>query len=484
LSYLPVAVDEFGGLNVIDDPQEIGLSQATALLNIDFSQPGRVRTRDGWALLSTSAAANAIQGLAYYKTSGTEYIVVADGATIYPFDLSTGAVGTTEIAASFAGGNNGFARFGTPASSRLYAASGGLHRFEISSWTTVASPTPFTTYVAVTANDNRLAIAANTVVASGVDGERVWFSDVGDPETFGANNYVRLWPGDGEPITALARWRDKLFAFKQSKFAVFTGTSTLSDGTPVFNYYAVDAGQGANPGAVVAGDDGLYFANNSGVYVTAGGPPTYISRPLEPWIRAGSFTGLPSLSMANLTLAYYARQLFVTDRTNQTTLVFDTVRKTWSVWQLSATAAFAVPASSSSGGLYFGASSSKKVARFSSASTADNGSAISWSYTTGYSDIGGYFRGAQVKAAERKTLRMTDIYGSGTLTHQVLALNGRPNDVADAGGSVTLGTAPAVARGRRRRATRGTYFAHKLSGSGVASVSKLTHWVTSPGSDA
>jgi hypothetical protein len=79
------------------------------------------------------------------------------------------------------------------------------------------------------------------------------------------------------------------------------------------------------------------------VYVTTGQAPVYLSRALEPWIRAGSFTGLPSLSMANLTLAYSARILYVTDRTNRTTLVYDTVRQSWSVWSLGATAGFAVP---------------------------------------------------------------------------------------------------------------------------------------------
>jgi hypothetical protein len=52
----------------------------------------------------------------------------------------------------------------------------------------------------------------------------------------------------------------------------------------------------------------------------------YLSRALEPWIRAGTYTGLPSLSMANLTLAYFAKTLYVTDRTNRTTLVYDTVQ--------------------------------------------------------------------------------------------------------------------------------------------------------------
>jgi hypothetical protein len=323
----PFSVDAFGGLNVMDDPEELGASQAVALSNVDFSQPGRVRTRDGWALFSTSAAASTVQGGAYYKSNaGVETLVVGDGSTLYPFALSTGVVGATQGAAIVAG-NNSFARFGTPTTTRLYVTtgSGSMYRYD-GGFTLVSAPDAATAYVAVTANDNRLVVAPNSLAGQpGTNGERVWFSDAGAPETFGANNYVGLWPGDGEPITALCRWRDRLFAFKQTKFAVFTGTSTDTSGNPVFNYYGVDAGQGANAGAVVAGDDGLFFANNSGVYVTTGQQPVYLSRALEPWIRAGSFTGLPSLSMANLTLAYFARVLYVTDRTNRTTLVYGRV---------------------------------------------------------------------------------------------------------------------------------------------------------------
>jgi hypothetical protein len=135
----------------------------------------------------------------------------------------------------------------------------------------------------------------------------VYFSDAGAPETFGASNFVGLWPGDGEPITALVRGgtgcsRSSRRSSRCSRARAPTARK------PDLQLLRRDAGQGANAGAVVVGDDGLYFANNSGVYVTTGQAPVYLSRALEPWIRAGRFTGLPSLSMANLTLAYFAKR--------------------------------------------------------------------------------------------------------------------------------------------------------------------------------
>jgi hypothetical protein len=471
LPLIPFPVEDFGGLDVINDPPAVGVNGATDLLNVTFDRPGRIRARDGTSVVSTSAAAATIAGLAYYKTAGgTEYIVAgANGGSIYPFDLSTGIVGTVG-GLPITGGNNSFARFGDTSNTRLYIAGGGLTRFD-GAYTNVVVPVT-ATYAAVTANDNRLVIAT-----SGLDG-KVHFSGAGAPETWGASDFVTLWPGDGEPITGLARWQDKLFAFKSTKFAVFTGTGLQSDGSPIFTYYSVDSGQGANNGAVVAGDQGLYFANNSGVYVTTGGPAAYLSRPLEPWIAAGTSGSLPTLSMANLTLAYFANKLYVTDRTNRTTLVYDTVQQKWSVWQIGATAIARVPSSSTRSGIYFGENASSKVWKLDSSVTTDNGTAIPWSYTTGYSSAGGYFRQRIISSGERKKHFRTDILGSGTVTHQVLALNGRPNDVADPGASVTLGTAPTLARGSRRRGVRGSHFAHKLSSSVPAVVSGLTYWLS------
>lgn len=61
---------------------------------------------------------------------------------------------------------------------------------------------------------------------------------------FGANNYVDLTPGDGEPIMGMIAWRGYLFVFKQSKFFRFSSTTTDSTGNPVFNYDTVDTGIG------------------------------------------------------------------------------------------------------------------------------------------------------------------------------------------------------------------------------------------------
>jgi hypothetical protein len=158
--------------------------------------------------------------------------------------------------------------------------------------------------------------------------------------------------------------------------------------------------------------------------------------------------------------------------------VWDTTTNAWTLQAYAKTlSTLPLLAPTHGSDLFFGATDGN-IYQIAPSHTDDNGTAIAWSYTTGYSSAGGYFRQRIVSSGERKKHFKTDILGSGTVTHQLLTLNGRPNDVADTGAAVTLGTAPAIARGSRRRGARGTHFAHKLSGSGAAAVSGLTYWLS------
>jgi hypothetical protein len=173
------------------------------------------------------------------------------------------------------------AEFGTGTTSYLYLAQGyGASVFRATLAPTFSTPAgmPNAQFLAVQPSDNRL-VAAYT---SADPASRVKFSDPGDAETWGANNYVDLTPNDGEVITGMVAWRDQLFVFKQNQFFVFYGNSTDGSGNPVFNYRTVDTGVGAVNGrfsTCVAAPDGVYFMSARGVYRTTGGSPPEGERP-------------------------------------------------------------------------------------------------------------------------------------------------------------------------------------------------------------
>jgi hypothetical protein len=480
--YISIPFERFPALNLFEDAEELGPAGAVVVSNVAFDRADSFRTRDGSSAVSAAAATGQFASMAYYKdASGVEWIVAVDvGVGARPIKLSDGSFGTTGVGGQ---SNNAYARFGDPSNTVLYVASSAtgtstspLQRYNGSTWASLVAPIQ-PSLAAVTASDNRLVIAA------GDSPHRVQFSDAGAPESWGTGaNHVDLWPGDGEVIRALVRYRNDLLAFKQTKFAVFTGVGTEPDGSPEFVYHGIDAGAGVfTDGMAVAGNEGVYFATATGIYLTTGGPPAYISRPLEPWLVAGSYTGLPAFSLSAATMAYHDRRLYIfyPNGASSTTLVYDPAAQTWSVWQMGALNGCSVPASSSRRGLYFSDNTSKKLAKLDPATTTDQGAAIAWSYQSGYYAPPG-------AGGRRVKLRGSSVWGTATnpVTLQVLTQGGRVADVADPGGTVTLGASPTVAEGKRRRSTRGVLFAHKLSGTGPATISRLTHRFLPPGFDS
>lgn len=461
----PFLVERFGGLNLIQDPEEAGALNAVALSNVDLDQLGRVRTRPGYSLVGSAASTDVPRIMAFYSYVTSEYLVAATtlGSTVTQYNLSSGS--STSTTTAIVTSNNAFVRWGGVANTSLILADFGtsnIQKLSNSTWTTHAIGNG-SEFLTITPNDDRLVAAGTS--------SNVAFSDPGDPTTFGVNNFVQIHPGDGEEIKAAVTWRDYVFVFKQSKFFVFYGTSTDADGNPIFNYRLAGTGHGVTArGMAVAGDEGVYFADKDGVYLTTGDSQRYISRAIEPWLQAGAYTGLPSFNLgsespsgyAATSMTYYQRRLYITN--NGTTLVYDPQLDSWFVWSLGADGACTVPPGYTASGVVLAIGSSKRLARLTG--TTDNGSAISWSYTSGLYDPSG-------KNCVAVSLESA-LWGTGTATLQVANDHG----AVDTGSVVTLGTSPAVIQGWQQIDREGVFWQHKLSGSGVATINRLAHYVS------
>jgi hypothetical protein len=482
VTYKPFAVERFGGLNLMDDPREVGTSGAVDLLNVDLDKPGTVRTRDGFSTFTASAAAIRYDSLYPYFDAGTgaRYLVAGSGTTVQA--LSSLAAIATSVSGKSASPHS-FARVGSPTFTYVYCANGtdtvfafnpSIPNFFVPAY---AGTTPTGKYVAVQAKDNRLVSAAQSTNRS-----RVLFSDAGDPNTFGANNYVDLTPGDGEQITGMMAWRDFLFVFKSSRYFVFYGNSTDSAGNPVFNFRTVDTGVGlVSPRAVAATRDGVYFLSQRGVYRTNGGDPELVSGPIDRFFRGEGAPALFGGSVIDLTYSstsaamcahrdriYLAVPTATGAATNDRTLVYDPKAGWWSLWDLPAAAMVSWrSAAAEREELHFaysgtGAGTTRDIGRVNYTATADAGTAITSRYRLGFTDVG-------VPEGE-KTIREWILEGSGTLNFKTSFNDGSLGTAQ----SIALGTAPAIAQGRDRRAMRGRNFSVEMSAtSGAWSVSRL-----------
>jgi hypothetical protein len=431
-----------GGLNLRDKADVVGDSEAIDLLNVTFTERGAIRQRDGYADLTGSSLTNRVDSLGPFSTtSGTRHIIAGCGTRLEAINTA-GTVVASQT--GLAGGPYTFARFAAPTTELTYAGNGSdtLQKWDGAAWTsgaatatvngTGASAMPKAASICVTPNTNRLvATGYGTGTTRGPGGttsnpSRVHFSNVGAPETWETDgssgrgaNFIDLTPGDGEEIMAVVAWRELVFVFKQSKFFVFYGESTQSNGTPLFNYRAVTTGVGlAAKQAVAVSRDGVYFMSRQGVYLTTGSDPVLLSDKIKPiWDQNPEvyFQSLP-LNLAQIPLcrlAWHNEQIYLgypsgTGTANDRVLVYDTQHKWWSLYDLPASALISFQRADQPE-LHFGyASGNNRIGRLVANATTDlSGTTITSRWQSGWGDY---------NAPLVKTIRETRVWGTGAIT--------------------------------------------------------------------
>lgn len=475
MTFSPFVVDRFGGLDLASDPQEVGAGAALDLLNVDFRRAGRILTRMG----TTSHVALASGTPRRVHPVDATYALVIRGGSL---DKVTSGGAASNLGSTEWGP---MVTLGTPTSTITFIAQDGLALLKKYDGTTYGNSVGRPVFIAVTPTDNRLVQARFTsagVSPTGANGTEstVFFSDAGAPETFSANNYVHLRPGDGEVIRGMATWGGYVFVFKDTSMFVFPVPSVGSTGAPVFNYRreALPSRMASGRYAAVAGPDGLYFATMDGIYRTTGGPPVRMSQPVAPVFDGTASASLAATSTATFEMSWALERLFCTYATDGgfRVLVWDRLRDAWSAWA-PGSGSWAPPVEwtgdSSGTDVALYTAKDGAVLKFAASATDDAGTAIESYYQSGFYDLG---------TPDRKRIREIGLWGYGAPTLSVFTDHGTTDTAAAA---VTLGTSPAVAEGRQRVARRGAFFSHKLSAaSGAWSVNRLTHYVAdqrSPG---
>lgn len=491
MAYKVVEMPGFGGLNLRDEADRVGASGAIDLLNVDLDKRGAVRTRPGhetWAAPTGTESYGSPLGT-YLRSGGHYNIIGGSDTNAYAYALDE-AGALVVRSASFGGAGNVVdqaAIIGTPSSQRVYvggrtsvASNLGLtvQRFNGSAWTAPGT-LPAARCLGVQSADNRL-VGACTGASAGPGGatsssSHVWFSNAGDPETWGANDYVQLTPGDGQDITGVVSWRDQLFVFKNSKFFVFWGNSIDADGESVFNYRTVDAGVGANQaGCAVAARDGVYFLDRAGVYRTTGGPPEKVSERIDAWFQnktSSFYTGaVNSASTIAGRIATANEKLLVTvqDASSYTSFVLDLPTGEWLRWSFPG--AWASAGVIRIGDIKYLANGLGPVSRIKEGLTTDTGTAITARYRSGFYTIGN-------SVSQEVTIPETIIEGIGAPSFSLARDFGSvPTTAGGAKATVTLGTSPAYAQGRHSKAQSGRRFSYQIeSTSGAWRVNSITH---------
>jgi hypothetical protein len=467
----------FGGLDLRTDPQDQGLVSSPDLLNVSLDRVGIVRSRDGYAKFSTSAASQRYINIVGFDPSDYASPSVFGNKCLYGVRVSATQVFVDRIDTTGAS-TNVFSATPTTVDT-CYAlfstGSGVVFGGRNQQMQTIVGPTPTVTaissgsfraqYLALQTPDNRLVAASGTTVA---------FSNPNDATTWGVNNFVTI-SYEPEYISGMASWQNMLFVFKRSAFYVFPGNSVDGSGNPVFNFRGVRNGIGcAAERGVTTSPEGVYFIHNSGIYVTTGGTPVCISDAVR-----GIFNGnvgalfqssaLNQSQISKACIRWLNNKLFVaypsgSSTSNDRLLVLENGQ--WSLWDIPA-ADMAVWKQSNTNDLMFAyASGTNDIGQFSTVPgtyTTDAGTAITSRYRTGFWNPG--------QPGAESITREFILEGTGTVNVKTAV-----NDAATLGSSasVALGTAPAVGDGRDRRSVKGRNLSIELSSSsGAWSASRV-----------
>lgn len=451
-----ITFDRFHGLDLASDPIEVGGDTAIDLLNVEFTNLGRVGTRRGSSQFVSSVGKH----WALLVPTPSYLVALSYSVPTTSFNYIDNLGNVTGLGTKASWAPNGYASIGTPVASYTFLAGvsgvgGGVLRRFNNITPGVVDSVGFPLYVA--AWQNRLvqanyASAASTPTGANGSNSTVFFSDPGAPETYGATAFENLSPGDGEEIKGAVQWHDELYIVKQTAMYVFYSISPDADGLPEFNWRRVDLGFHAE--SAVAGKDGVYIAGEEGVFVTSGDRPVELTSNLRPLFDR---TFAPTISYAD-------NRLYIEGVPSYPWIVLDTDRNEWTIWDLGATATGPVAWDAFGITKTYYITSDEVISVLDPALTLDNGSAIAWYWQSGW------FNGA--RPLHKKFTRWTRLWGSGTPTVAVYS----DLVTADANAAaIPLGVAPAIAEGYHKVAYGGIYLAHKLSGSTPAAISQITH---------
>jgi len=307
-----MVLTNFRGLNNRNVSTEIDDNEAQTLRNIDFTQTDGIKKRNGTNIVANDKGADPVLGVhsAYYGNGSAHMLMASQSAATSGLWYRAGTGATwTEVTLN-AGGT------------KLANANISMEDFYdgTDEMTFLADGTKFqkyktadnkiydaTTIPGTSVEDVKiLKLYKNRLYATGsaTHPERVWFSALGDGDSWGADDWFQV-PSEstneesraGDPITAVEIFQDRLFVFKNRSVWYWTGSSLRE----------LTASHGCvGPRAVAASNNHLYFADNDGMYRIVGTYVEKVSKKIQ-----GTWDVIPAARIGSIAMIYDKEKIYV-----------------------------------------------------------------------------------------------------------------------------------------------------------------------------
>lgn len=398
------------GLNNLISENLIKDEEASDLSNIMFVESGCVSKRNGHTVVGTGLSTNA-RGLGSYYTTSSKYLLTVDGTGL---KYLAGSTWTAISGASFTNNlNNVFVQ----AAGDMYIWNGTDAARKLDSTLTLTAPTntvrgSFAIYYAgkqiasgIDTQPNRLYISNSTdagdfTVATGgtqpqpdsvtnAPGATVFAGTPGLSEA----NVIDVSKNDGDKITGLAKFQEKLIIFKERSIYSMTFDSS---GLPVLQQINGSLGCVSHRSIDNVEND-VFFLSRNGYYVL-GNEPNYISTIRTNELSSRIHPAIETISPLNLSrvCSHFSGYVFYSSiptggtTVNNKTLTYDRRFAAWSVWTNTNANSFTEFIDANNvRHLYYAADDEAKVYEIDT-SYSDNGSAISGYWTSKAFDLGDF----------------------------------------------------------------------------------------------
>lgn len=277
-------IDLGGGLNTSASALRLEDNELSDLLNVDFTIYGSIKGRSGYLNLNDTPVASgaACSGLYNYKidSTGTEYLMGVFGDKLFSMDDLDGTFDEVTISGTTITADASI-KFDFEVLDELLVMTNGEDA--PIKWTGTGAaekadvPTDLSKakYLAVW---NNFMFYGNVTVGAAVHKSRIYWSNLKDPTTWTASDWIDVSKNDGQEIRGVEPLGDRLVIFKdRSVYNLFyTGDADIP-----FILTKSQSSVGGLSGYLLI-DNGIAFLSQSGIYYYDGNNSIKISDKITP----------------------------------------------------------------------------------------------------------------------------------------------------------------------------------------------------------